>query len=41
VVTSSEYLTELNAEHQAVLTLESHKIQLIKAQEDYRITIGE
>ena len=41
VVTSSEYLTELNAEHQAALTLESHKIQLIKAQKDYRITIGE
>lgn len=41
VVTSSEYLTELNAEHQAALTLESHKIQLIKAQTDYRITIGE
>ncbi|MBL7960702.1 TolC family protein [bacterium] len=41
VVTSSEYLTELNAEHQASLTLESHKIQLIKAQKDYLITIGE
>ena len=41
VVTSSEYLTELNAEHQAALILESHKIQLIKAQKDYRITIGE
>lgn len=41
VVTSSEYLTELNAEHQATLTLESHKIQLIKAQKDYLITIGE
>lgn len=41
VVTSSEYLTELNAEHQAALTLELHKIQLIKAQKDYRITIGE
>lgn len=41
VVTSSEYLSELNAEHQAALTLETHKIQLIKAQQDYRITIGE
>ena len=41
VVTSSEYLTELNAEHQAALTLESHKIQLIKTQKDHRITIGE
>jgi outer membrane protein TolC len=41
VVTSSEYLTELNAEHQASLTLESHKIQLIKVQRDYFITIGE
>ncbi len=41
VVTSSEYVSELNAEHQALLTLEVHKIQLIKAQKDYFITIGE
>ncbi|MBL7994733.1 TolC family protein [bacterium] len=41
VVTSSEYLTEFNAEHQASLTLKTHKIQLIKAQKDYLITIGE
>lgn len=41
VVTSSEYLTELNSEHQARLTLEVHKLQWLRAQQDYLTTIGE
>jgi outer membrane protein TolC len=41
VITSTEYLTELNAEHQAVLTLDIHKIQLLQAKVNYRTTIGE
>lgn len=41
VVTSSEYLTELNAEHQARLTLEWHKLQLVRAQTDYLTLLGE
>ena len=41
VVTSSEYLTELNAEHQARLTLEWHKLQLVRAQTDYITLLGE
>lgn len=41
VITSTEYLTELNAEHQAVLAMEIHKIQMIQAKVNYRTTIGE
>lgn len=40
VITSSDYLTELNAETQAKLNLETHKIQLIKAKVNYLTTIG-
>jgi outer membrane protein TolC len=40
VITSSQYLTEINAEASARLDLESHKIQLIKAKLDYQATIG-
>jgi outer membrane protein TolC len=40
VITSSQYLTEVNAEASARLDLESHKIQLIKAKLDYQATIG-
>lgn len=41
VITSSEYLTELNAEHQSRLTLELHRLQLVRAQTDYLTTVGE
>lgn len=40
VITSTEYLTELNAESKAKLDLQSHKIQLIKARLDYKATMG-
>ncbi len=41
VITSTEYLTELNAEHQAALNMEIHKIQLIQAKINHRTTTGE
>ncbi len=41
VITSTEYITERNAEHQAVLTMVIHKIQLIQAKVNYRTTLGE
>jgi len=40
IITSSQYLTEINAEASARLDLESHKIQLIKAKLDYQATLG-
>lgn len=40
VITSSQYLTEINAEANAKLDLESHKIQLIKAKLDYQAALG-
>jgi outer membrane protein TolC len=40
VITSTEYLSNLNAESQAELNLEIHKIQLIKAKIDYQATLG-
>ena len=40
IITSTEYLTELNAESKAKLDLQSHKIQLIKARLDYKATLG-
>jgi outer membrane protein TolC len=39
-ITATEYLTELNAESQAKLNSETHKIQLVKAQVDYLTTKG-
>lgn len=35
VITSTEYITELNAENRARLNLEIHKVQLIQANYDY------
>ncbi|MEX0719612.1 MAG: TolC family protein [Balneolaceae bacterium] len=35
IITSTEYITELNAEHQAQLDLEQHRIQLVQANIDY------
>jgi outer membrane protein TolC len=40
VITSSQYLTEINAEASAKLDLESHKIQLVKAKLDYQAALG-
>lgn len=40
VITSTEYLTELNAESKARLDLEKHKIELAKAKLDYNATLG-
>ena len=40
IITSTEYLTELNAESKAKLDLEAHKIELIKAKLDYQSTLG-
>ena len=41
IITSTDYLTELNAESKAKLDLEVHKIQLIKAKLDYQAAIGD
>jgi len=40
VITSTDYLTELNAEKQALLNREVHKIQLIKSKIDYLTQLG-
>jgi len=40
VITSTEYLTELNAESKSKLDLQTHKIQLVKAKLDYKATLG-
>ena len=39
-ITATEYLTEKNEELQAKLNLETHKIELVKAQIDYLTTKG-
>jgi outer membrane protein TolC len=40
VITSNDYIRELNAEDNARQNLEIHKIQLLLAQYNYRITTG-
>jgi outer membrane protein TolC len=40
VITSTEYVTEVNAETQAKLNLELHKIQLLKAKANYLTNLG-
>lgn len=40
VITSNDYIRELNAEDTAKQNLEIHKIQLLLAQYNYKITIG-
>ena len=40
IITSTEYITELNAESKAKLDLEVHKIELVKAKLDYQSTLG-
>ena len=41
VITSTEYLTEINAEASAKLKLTTHKIQLEKAKIDYSASLGD
>jgi outer membrane protein TolC len=41
VITATEYLTELNAESEARLNINIHKIQLVQAKYHYLATIGE
>jgi len=40
VITSSDFIRELNAEDQAKQNLSIHKIQLLLAQQNYQLTIG-
>ena len=40
VITSSEYLTEVNAELQARLNLKTHRVKLVQAKINYLITLG-
>jgi len=40
VITATEYITELNAETEALLNLKIHQVQLVKAQYDYLVTAG-
>jgi outer membrane protein TolC len=40
IITSSDYITELNAESQALLGRQLHEIQLIQAQYNYKLIIG-
>jgi outer membrane protein TolC len=39
-ITSTEYVTELNAESKARLDREAHRIELVKAKLDYQSTLG-
>ena len=41
IITSSEYLAELNAETQARITLAMHELQLVQAQIDYLTIRGD
>jgi outer membrane protein TolC len=40
VITSTDYITELNAETQARINFETHKIQLVQAKANYLLAIG-
>ena len=40
IITSSDYITELNAESQAMLTQKLHEIQLLQSQYNYKILAG-
>jgi outer membrane protein TolC len=41
IITSTQYITELNSETEAKMQLELHKIKLIQARIDYKSTFGE
>ena len=40
IITSSEYINQLNEETQAKINAENHKIQLINAKLNYNIALG-
>ena len=40
IITSNDYLRELNAEDQAKQNLAMHTIQLLLAQQNYKLAIG-
>ncbi len=40
IITSSDYITELNAENQAMLTQTLHEIQLLQSQNNYKLILG-
>jgi len=40
IITSSDYITELNAENQAMLTQKLHEIQLLQSQYNYKLILG-
>ena len=40
ISTSSDYITELNAENQAMLTQKLHEIQLLQSQYNYKLILG-
>jgi outer membrane protein TolC len=40
VITSSDYITELNAENQAMLNQQLHEIQALQAQYNYKLILG-
>ena len=40
IITSSDYITELNAENQVMLNQKLHEIQWLQAQYNYQLVIG-
>ena len=40
IITSSDYITELNAESQAMLTQKLHEIQWLQTQYNYKLILG-
>ena len=40
IITSSDYITELNAENQAMLAQKLHEVQWLQAQYNYKLIIG-
>jgi hypothetical protein len=40
VITTSDYIVDLNAENQAQFNLKLHEIQLIMAKQNYNTTLG-
>jgi outer membrane protein TolC len=41
IITSTDYITELNAENQAMLNQKLHEIQLLQAQYNYKLILGQ
>jgi hypothetical protein len=40
IITSSDYITELNAENQAMLTQKLHEVQWLQSQYNYKLILG-